>query len=86
MTKKQRIDAIFNILIQFEKIDVPFSGVTEESYQNYLDRLNVWYLGYGNDEIACAIEGLYKLGSKAKHDTVKRIVFYIIDILDKEVS
>ena len=85
MTKQQRIDSIFNILVQFEKIDVPLSGVTEESYQNYLDRLNVWYLGYGNDEIACSIEGLYKLGAKAKHETVKRIVFHIIDILDKEV-
>lgn len=85
MTKQQRINSIFNILVQFEKINVPFSGITEESYQNYLDRLNVWYIGYGNDDISYAIEGLYKLGAKAEHETVKRIVFHIIDILDKEV-
>lgn len=85
MDKKQRIDKIFNILVQFEKIKEPLSGVTEESYKNYLDRLSVWYLGYGNEEIFCGLQGLSKLGVEAKHETVKRIVFHLIDILNKEV-
>lgn len=85
MNKEQRIDTIFNILIQFEKIDKLNSGVTEDTYKNYLDRLYIWYLGYGNDEIAVGIKGLYDLGKSASHDSVKRIVFHMIDVLNKEV-
>ena len=85
MNKKQKIDKIFNILVQFEKIKDPVSNVTEETYKNYLNRLSVWYLGYGNEEIFCGIQGLYDLGASAEHETVKRMVFHLIDILDKEV-
>ena len=86
MNKQQSIDDIFNILVQYEKIDDPNAKGTEETYRNYLNRLNVWYLGYGNEEIRYAIEGLYRLGKFASHDTVKRMVFYMIDILDKEAE
>lgn len=85
MTKKERIDGIFNILVQFEKIGEDESQVTAETYNNYLDRLTVWYMGYGNDEIVCGIKGLHELGAEANHDTVRRMVFHLIDILDKEV-
>ena len=83
--KKQRINSIFKILGQFEDISTPDSDVTEETYKNYLNRLSIWYLGYGNNDILYYIEGLYKLGANADHDTVRRTVFHIIDILDKEV-
>lgn len=85
MTKKERIDEIFNILVQFEKIGEAESQVTAETYGNYLDRLTVWYMGYGNDEIVYGIKGLHELGAEANHDTVRRMVFHLIDILDKEV-
>ena len=85
MDKKQRIDKIFNILVQFEKIQDIGSGVTEETYQNYLDRLSVWYLGYGNEEAYCGLHGLYQAGANPEHETVKRMVFHKIDILDNEV-
>ena len=85
MDKNKRIASIFKILVQFEKIGEPDSEVTEDSYKNYLDRLNVWYVGYGNDEITYGLEGLRRLGSKADHSTVRRAVFHIIDILNKEV-
>ena len=85
MTKKEKIDGIFNILVQFEKIGEAESHVTAETYDNYLDRLTVWYMGYGNDEIVCGIKGLHELGAEANHDTVRRMVFHLIDILDKEV-
>ena len=85
MNKEQRINAIFNILVQFEKITDPYSSVNEQTYRGYLDRLHVWYLGYGNDEIAIGIKGLYDLGEHAKHESVKRTVFHMIDILSKEV-
>ena len=85
VTKKQKIDSIFYILVQFEQMMDDSTDVTEDTYRNYLDRINVWYIGYGNEEIGYAIEGLKKIGKNASHDTVRRIVFHIIDILDKEV-
>ncbi len=84
MNKEQRIDSIFNILIQYEHaIDSKFD-VTEEMYQAYLDRMHVWYLGYGNMVVATCIKGLHELGLTATHETVKRNVFHMIDILEKE--
>ena len=85
MTKKERIDRIYEILIQFEKLQCKESNVTELSYKNYIDRLVTWYIGYGNEEIEYALKGLYKLGAQAEHDTVRRMVFNIIGILDEEV-
>lgn len=85
MAKKERIDGIFNILVQFEKIGESESQVTAETYSNYLDRLTVWYMGYGNDEIVYGLKGLHELGAEASHETVRRMVFHLIDILDKEV-
>lgn len=86
MTKEKKINCIFLILVQFEQLQENEDGVTEDSYKNYLDKLNVWYLGQGNEEIGYIIEGLKKLGKQATHDTVKRSVFHIISILDKEVQ
>lgn len=84
VTKKQRIDSIFYILVQFEQMFESETDVTEESYRNYLDRVNVWYLGRGDEEVYYAIEGLKKLGKDAEHDTVRRIVFHIISLINKE--
>ena len=84
MNKEKQINEIFNILIQFEKIYEVGSNVTELTYKGYLDRLYVWYTGYGNIEIANSIHGLEVLGTDASHDTVKRTVFHIIDVLNKE--
>lgn len=85
MFKKERIDRIYEILIQFEKLQNKKTNVTEFSYKNYINRLITWYVGYGNEEIEYYLRGLYKLGVQADHDTVRRIVFHIIGILDKEV-
>ena len=85
MDKRERIDRIYEILVQFEKLQNNESNVTEESYRGYIDRLVIWYIGYGNEEIEYALKGLYKLGAQASHKTVRRIVFHIINILDKEV-
>ena len=85
VTKRQRIDSIFYILVQFEQMMDDSTDVTEETYRNYLDRVNVWYLGRGDEEIGYAIEGLKKMGKEVPHDTVRRVVFHMIDILNKEV-
>lgn len=86
MIKNKKIDKIFNILVQYEKIKDNESEVNENSYKNYLDRLHTWYMGYGNEEITIAIEGLYNLGAKATHDSVKRTVFHLIAELEKEME
>ena len=84
MSLKQRIDEIFNILIQFEKIFEDDSGVNEQTYKGYLDRLYIWYTGFGNMAVANSIRGLEILGIEATHDSVKRSVFHMIDLLKKE--
>lgn len=84
MDKRHKIDSIFNILFQYEKIFEEESDVTEETYKNYLDNLYVLFLGYGNDEIAMNIKGLYRLGTSAPHNTVRRNVFHMIGILELE--
>lgn len=85
MKKEQIINELFNILVQFEKIDEFDSGVTEDTYKHYLDRLYIWHLGYGNVEIASGIKGLFDLGRTARHDSVKRAVFHMIDSINKEM-
>lgn len=86
MDKKYQIDRIYEILIQYEKLNNTESGITEETYRNYIDRLATWYLGRDQEEIEEYLIGLHKLGINAKHDTVRRIVFHIIHLLDKEVQ
>ena len=85
MDKEKQINEIFNILVQFEKIAQNNSGVTETTYRNYLDRLYIWFIGYGNSEIASGIKGLYDLGANASHSSVKRVVFHMIELIEKGV-
>lgn len=80
MNKKQRIDEIFNILVQYEKIG---KEITEEDYIYYLDRLYTWYTGY-NDNIAIGIKGLLKFGANITHDSVRRMTFHLISLIERE--
>lgn len=81
--KGRKIDELFNILVQFEKIGKEDS-VTEETYRAYLDRLKTWFVGFGDEEIVCALDGLRQLGAGAEQPTVKRAVFHMISVLDKD--
>lgn len=80
MNKKQRIDEIFNILIQYEKIG---NEIMEEDYISYLDRLYTWYSGYDNN-IATGIKGLLKLGANISHNSVRRMIFHLISLVERE--
>lgn len=80
MNKEQKINEIFNILVQYEKVGIE---ITEEDYLSYLDRLYTWYSGY-NDNIAFGIKGLFKLKMEANHDSVKRMVFHLISLIERE--
>lgn len=75
------IGKLFSVLCQFEKIGDTTSDVTIQSWRNYLDRLYVWFLGYGKPEICVAIKGLQRAGKELKLDTVRRVVFDMISII-----
>lgn len=85
MTKKQKIDEIFRILVEFESINKPELNTTEETYLAHLDRLYTYYLGSDKEDICVFLKGLYKQGIQASHSTVKRTVFHIINLLEMEV-
>lgn len=78
MDIEKRINEIFNVLVQFEKISELESGVTEDTYKRYVDRLYVYYMGDGNEEVYNLLKGLYELGANASHKVVKSTVFHII--------
>ena len=82
MDKEKRIDEIFNILVQFEKVGL---DIKEDDYLSYLDRLYTWYSGY-NENIACGIKGLFNLAMEIDHDSVRRMVFHLISLVEKEVE
>lgn len=76
---------IYKILLLFEDVQNGNSNVKEQDYLNYLDRLSVRYLGCQDmSEVYQTIRGLYLLGTEAHHDTVKRAVFHIINLVQKE--
>ena len=80
--KERRIDEIFNILVQYEKIGIE---ITEEDYVSYLDRLYTWYSGY-DDNVATGIKGLLKFGVNISHDSVRRMTFYLISLVERKES
>lgn len=87
MMRDNKLSApIYKILLLFEDTQNEASNIKEQDYLNYLDRLSVRYLGYSNIEIYQTIRGLYLLGSEAHHDTVKRAVFHIINLVQKEAA
>lgn len=75
------IGKLFSVLCQFEKIDDITSEVTLQSWCNYLDRLYIWFLGYGNQDVCVALKGLQLAGKELKLDTVRRVVFDMISII-----
>ena len=83
MTKSQMIDSIFNILVQYEKVYDNNSKVQLIDYLNYIDRLYTFFNGY-NSEIAIMLKGIYNLKEQNERDSVKRAVFHMISLLQKE--
>lgn len=83
MTKSQMIDSIFNILVQYEKVYDNNSKVQLIDYLNYIDKLYTFFNGY-NSEIAIMLKGIYNLKEQNEHDSVKRAVFHMISLLQKE--
>ena len=83
MNVKKRIDSVYKIFALRLSLEDENSDVTWDGYKKYLERLYVWFLGYGNEEIYSSILGLKKSYKETSLDTVKTIVFHIIHILEK---
>lgn len=85
MTKsnKRRIDSIYKIFALRKSLEDEDSVVTVEGYLKYLERLYIWFLGYGNEEVYSSILGLKKMGTQANVTTVKNVVLHMINLLEK---
>lgn len=80
---KRRIDSVYKIFALRLSLENKDSDVTWEGYQKYIERLYVWFLGYGNEEIYSSLLGLKKAYKETSLDTVKSVVFHIIHILEE---
>lgn len=81
---KRNISPIYKILLLFEDVQDPNSNIAEGDYLSYLDRLYIQYLGAEKREIYETIRGLHTLGAQAEHSSVKRAVFHLIELIEKE--
>ena len=54
--------------------------IEKDSYLKYLNRLFVKYYGLDKQEIYALIKGLYELKDNAGHETVKSVVFHLIEL------
>ena len=82
-SSKRRIDSIYKIFALRKSLEEADTVVTEEGYTKYLERLYIWFLGYGNEEVYSSILGLKKLGTQANVTTVKNVVLHMINLLEK---
>lgn len=85
MDKTKEIDALYKILTLYEDIDNDKSPVTINSYLNYVDRLYVKWIGFGQADIYNTLKGLEVLGQDAGHRRVKSMVFHMIGVVERRL-
>lgn len=83
MSIEKDISSIYKILILYENIENKENLVDIDSYLNYIDRLYVYWVGVGEQEIYTILKGLWLLGTNVTHKRVKSMVFHMIDIIKK---
>lgn len=83
MNKDKAIAAVYKILPIYEEVVETQSEMVYKAYLAYLSRLSVMVAGI-DDGIASMVRGLEALGSDADHDQVRRTVFHMIHVLDKD--
>ena len=54
--------------------------IEKDSYLKYLNRLFVKYYGLNKQEIYALIKGLYELKYNAGYETVKSVLFHLIEL------
>lgn len=83
MNKDKAIDAVYKILPMYEEVVETKSEIVYKAYLAYLSRLSVMVAGI-DDGMISMVRGLEALGSDADHDQVRRTVFHMIHVLDKD--
>ena len=79
MSQDRRADEFYKILGLWEDA-VQKRTIEKDSYLKYLNRLFVKYYGLDKQEIYALIKGLYELKDNAGHETVKSVVFHLIEL------
>ena len=79
MSQNRRADEFYKILGLWEDA-FQKRTIEKDSYLKYLNRLFVKYYGLDRQEIYALIKGLYELKENAGHETVKSVVFHLIEL------
>ena len=79
MSQNRRADEFYKILGLWEDA-FQKQTIEKDSYLKYLNRLFVKYDGLDKQEIYALIKGLYELKDNAGHETVKSVVFHLIEL------
>lgn len=83
MNKEKVIAAIYKVLPLYEETVETSSEMVERAYIAYLSRLSVMVAGI-DDGMTSMVRGLMALGGEADHDQVRRTVFHMIHVVDKD--
>lgn len=83
MSKTQQISQLYKILLLYEDIINNKPNISKEDYIKYLDRLYIYWIGVGNNEIFNIIHGLKILELNTNHQTVKSMVFHMINLISR---
>lgn len=83
MDKQKLIADIYKILLLYEDVIDENSVIKGPDYLGYLDRMYVYWVGVDCREIYNIIKGLRVLGLNVEHQTVKSMVFHVIDVIQK---
>ena len=84
MNRDKEISALYKVLVLYECFLSDQSPINIDSYLNYIDRLYVYWVGIGDEEISTILKGLWRIGANAGHKRVKSLVFHMIDIINKK--
>ena len=79
MSQNRRADEFYKILGLWEDA-FQKQTIEKDSYLKYLNRLFVKDYGLDKQEIYALIKGLYELKDNAGHETVKSVVFHLIEL------
>lgn len=79
MSQNRHADEFYKILGLWEDA-FQKRTIEKDSYLKYLNRLFVKYYGLDRQEIYALIKGLYELKENAGHETVKSVVFHLIEL------
>lgn len=79
---EKKINSIYKLLAIYEDFVDPSKDRTLGDYLTYVNRLYVYWLGEGDEEIYNTLKGLWRLADEVDHQTVKTAVFHMINRIE----